>query len=128
MATDIKLGKSKVKIKLKVEDLPKLGLMVGDLENNANVLGNILGGVASGDILALLDVLHTLSDNGVTDEAINEMVEDATPDDVEKAYTAVSDFFEKSPLTSKNAKLINKTIKGTMEDAIKNGAVTVNKE
>lgn len=102
--------------------------MVGDLENNANVLGNILGGVASGDILALLDVLHTLSDDGVTDEAVNEMVEDATPADVEKAYAAVSDFFEKSPLTSKNAKLINKTIKGTMEDAIKNGAVTVNKE
>lgn len=121
MSKDIKLGKSKVTISLKVGDLPKIGLMVGDMKNNLNVLGNMLAGLNSGDIMALLDVLHMFSDDGVTDEAVNEMVEDAPAKDVETAYDTVLDFFEKSPLTSKQAKMINKTIKEKMKEAMENG-------
>lgn len=121
MSKDIKLGKSKVTISLKVGDLPKIGLMVGDMKNNLNVLGNILAGLNSGDIMALLDVLHMLSDDGVTDDAVNEMVEDAPAKDIETAYDTLLDFFEKSPLTSKQAKMIDKTIKEKMQEAMESG-------
>lgn len=121
MSKDIKLGKSKVTISLKVGDLPKIGLMVGDMKNNLNVLGNILAGLNSGDIMVLLDVLHMLSDDGVTDDAVNEMVEDAPAKDVETAYDTLLDFFEKSPLTSKQAKIIDKTIKEKMQEAMESG-------
>ena len=127
MSKDIKLGDNKVTISLKVADLVNLGMMVGDVENNANVLGQILGGINSGDVLALLDVLKQLSPKGVTDKAIDEMVENAPVDDVNKAYDEVADFFEKSPLTSKQAKTINKAMKEQMKKALEN-AVEVEKK
>lgn len=121
MSKEIVLGDNKISISLKVKDLVNLGMMVGDVENNANVLGQILGGINSGDILALLDVLKQLSPKGVADKAVDEMVENAPAEDVEKAYTEVADFFEKSPLTSKQAKTINKAMKEQMAKALEKG-------
>jgi len=101
----IKLSKD-ITVGLKVKTLVKIGLMAGNVQNNAEKLGNIVGGLKTGDIMTLISTLSDINQEKLNETEIGEIIENSTSAQVDKAYDDLLDFFENSPLTSKNAHMI----------------------
>lgn len=101
MTKVITLNGTELTLQLKVKDLPKLGMVVGDIDNNLSVVGTILGGIVAGDILALINFLEITRPNALTKDQIDTLVENATPEEIDEATDTIKVFFKSSPLTSK---------------------------